>query len=164
MTTTKGRVLGILILLLMAVAVPGGRAMAGSFLPFRGSDMGAFDLPGSCSDGSLQVVIEGSGTATHLGHYSYAATECFNPTTGAFSGVNTIVAASGDELFGAYVGQVAPTADPDIVTYRESLVISGGTGRFTEATGVFDVNGRANLATLEYSQSMAGTLSKPGGQ
>lgn len=150
-------------MLLVAVAGLADRAMASSSIPFKGSDVGTFELPGLCGDGSLQVVIEGSGTATHFGRYSYAATECFNPITGAFTGLHTISAANGDELFGTYSGQVAPTADPDVVTYAEGLVISGGTGRFAGASGVFDVNGVANLATLEYSQSMAGILSKVGG-
>jgi hypothetical protein len=152
-----------LIVLLVAVAGLANGAMAGSFIPFKGSDVGTFGLPGLCGDGSLQVVIEGSGTATHFGRYSYAATECFSPITGAFTGVPTISTANGDELFGTYSGQVAPTSDPDVVTYTESLVISGGTGRFAGASGVFDVTGVANLATLEYSQDLAGILSKLGG-
>lgn len=150
------------ILLLVVNIALAQAALAGDYLPFHGSDVGTFDVPGTCGDGSLQVVIAGSGSATHLGRYSYQANECFNPVTGAFSGVPTITAANGDQLFGTYTGQVSPTTTANVVSYNEQLEISGGTGRFSGASGVFEVSGRADLATLEYSQSLAGVISNLG--
>jgi len=143
----------------IALALPAG---AGSQVPFKGADVGTFSLPGACSDGSLQVVIEGSGTATHLGRYRYEANECFNPVTGAFSGEPTVTAANGDQLFGTYSGQVSSTSDPNVITYEEQLTVSGGTGRFAGATGAFDVVGEANLADLVYNQSLVGVISNLG--
>lgn len=154
------------VLLLWMVAVASvclsQAAGAGESIPFKGRDVGTFALPGPCADGSLRVLIEGSGTATHLGRYSYEADECFNPVTGAFSGVPIITAANGEQLFGTYTGQVAPTGNPAVVSYVEQMSISGGTGRFSDASGTFEVVGEANLADLAYHQSLAGVIANLG--
>jgi hypothetical protein len=57
---------------------------------------------------------------------------------------------------------VFPTDDPDVITYEEDLVITGGTGRFAGANDQLHVSGVANLATGEYSQTLSGNVSKPG--
>jgi len=146
----------------LSVLVLPNRALAGSQVPFKGSDVGHFEIPGLCQDGSARVVIGGTGTATHLGRYTYAANECFDPATGSFAGIHTFTAANGDRLFGSYAGQVTPTDDPDVASYQEQLLITGGTGRFAGATGVLEANGLANLATGAYSQTLSGSLSSPG--
>jgi hypothetical protein len=43
-------------------------------VPFRGSDHGGFEVPGSCPGGE-EVVINGTGHATYLGAYAYTATD-----------------------------------------------------------------------------------------
>jgi hypothetical protein len=136
-------------------------SLAGAQVPYSGSDSGGFTAPASCATG-IQIVITGSGHATHLGSYAYTSTECFNPVTGTFSGSPTLTAANGDTLAGTYSGHVFPTADPNVIGYEEVLVVTGGTGRFAGASGEFQVSGVANLATGDYSQTMSGTVSSPG--
>lgn len=150
------------LLALFAITLFAGTAMAGTTVPFAGSDVGTFAIPGSCDGGNLNVVIGGAGTATHLGRYSYTADECFDPGTGTFTGDPTFTAANGDQLWGSYEGQVAPTSDPNVITYTETLTISGGSGRFLGASGVLEVVGIANLATGEYSQELSGWISNLG--
>lgn len=135
-----------------------GQAL-GAVVPFKGRDVGGFELPGTCSDGSAQVVISGSGTATHLGRYTFASNECFDPTSGEFSGTPAFRAANGDTIVGTYSGQVFGTDDPDVIRYEEELRITGGTGRFSGASGTITVLGLADLASLSYSQTFTGTLS-----
>lgn len=150
------------LLALAWLAVPVGSAHAGTSVPFRAADRGGFTVPGACADGA-QVVIGGVGNATGLGRYGFTAVECFNPGTGAFAGTGTFMASDGSTLTGSYVGTVAGTDDPDVITYDEELTITGGTGRFAGATGSVHVDGVANLATGAYSQRLAGTISNPGG-
>jgi hypothetical protein len=130
---------------------------ASAAVPFRGWDSGGFSLPGTCA-GGVTVDIDGAGRATHLGRYEYSALECFNPDAGTFAGVATITAADGATLSGHYAGTVAGTTDPNVISYSESFVIDGGTGRFAGASGQLAVDGLANLATGAYSQSLAGSL------
>ncbi|HKZ21333.1 MAG TPA: hypothetical protein VJQ57_14635 [Acidimicrobiia bacterium] len=137
-------------------------AIAGANVPMSGSDDGTFTVPGPCANGDLNVVITGEGTATHLGRYSYHASECFNPVAGTFVGEPTFIAANGDELWGTYSGSVGGTSDPAVITYSESLIVSGGTGRFVGATGELQVDGLADLATGDYSQTLSGWISNLG--
>jgi hypothetical protein len=134
-------------------------ALGADELPFRGSDHGGFGVPGPCPGGE-EVVINGTGHATHLGAYSYKATECF-ASSGTFAGSATLTAANGDTFVGTYEGRVSGTNDPDVLAYQEELELSGGTGRFAGATGTLHVVGAANLATLEYEQILTGTVSWP---
>ena len=126
-------------------------------VPFRGWDVGGFVLPGACA-GGVTVDIDGAGRATHLGRYEYSALECFNPDAGTFAGTATITAADGATLSGHYAGTVAGTADPNVISYSENLVIDDGTGRFAGASGHLTVDGLANLATGAYSQTLSGSL------
>lgn len=130
-------------------------------VPFKGTDQGGFQLPGACAGGSLEVVLNGTGHATRLGAYTYAATECFDAVSGAFAGSATLTAANGDTITGTYQGQVSVTADPDVITYQEELKLTGGTGRFAGATGTLQVAGVADLSTLAYSQTLTGAVSRP---
>lgn len=134
-------------------------ALGADELPFRGTDHGGFEVPGPCPGGE-EVVINGTGHATHLGAYAYKATECF-ASSGTFAGSATLMAANGDTIVGTYQGQVSGTTDPDVLAYAQELELSGGTGRFAGATGTLHVVGAANLSTLEYEQILTGTVSRP---
>ena len=158
----KWRISIVVLALIIGQAALANLAFGADEVPFKGSDQGGFQLPGACPGGNLErVVINGTGHATQLGAYAYAATECFDPVSGAFSGSSTLTAANGDALTGTYEGQVSVTADPNVIAYEEELEVTGGTGRFAGATGTLQVAGLASLLTLEYSQTMTGTLSRP---
>jgi hypothetical protein len=152
-----------LLVVLAALTLP-VQAFAGPQVPLKGSDVGGFTLTpgGVCASGWFQVDINGAGNATHLGRYTYGAIECFNPTTGAFAGSFTLTAANGDKVDGTYAGQVSATLDPNVAAYSEQAIVTGGTGRFAGATGTLEINGLANLATGEYSQTLSGDLTSPG--
>lgn len=158
----KWRIAFVVLALGFGQVIMGGQALGADQVPFKGSDAGGFDLPGSCPDGRLEVVISGTGRATQLGAYTYTANECFDPLSGNFTGTPTLTAANGDTIVGTYAGQVFATPDPDVITYEEELAITSGTGRFAGATGTLHVSGVANLATLEYAQTLIGTVSTPG--
>jgi hypothetical protein len=157
----KWRIAIVVLALTICQAALANQAFGAEDVPFKGSDEGGFQIPGACAGGSLEeVVIGGIGRATQLGAYTYTATECFDAVSGAFAGSATLTAANGDEITGTYQGQVSGTADPGVITYQEMLELTGGTGRFAGATGRLQVAGVANLLTLEYGQTLTGTVSK----
>jgi hypothetical protein len=158
---SKSRIAIVVLALTLGQVGLANLALGADSLPFKGSDEGGFEIPGSCPGGSLEVVINGAGRATRLGAYTYTATECFDPLSGTFAGSSRLTAANGDEITGTYEGQVSGTADPNVVTYQEELELSGGTGRFAGATGTLQVAGVANLFTFEYGQILTGTVSRP---
>ena len=152
----------VLFSVLAALTVP-IQALAGEQVPLKGSETGQFSLTpgGVCPAGSLQIDVAGSGNATHIGDYTVAARECLNPTTLlVFSGGVTIAAANGDTIIGTYSGEVSITAE-GVLTYEHDVEITGGTGRFAEASGSYHANGLLTGPDT-YSQTLAGTVSSPG--
>ena len=152
---------GILALLVLpALALP-MQATAKDRLPLKGSESGTFRLLGPCETGGMILEVTGTGNSTRLGSYSARYRECLDPETGAVThGTFTLTAADGDELFGTYSGQSAPTGEPGVVTYDDPGVITGGTGRFEGASGTANTRGSANLATGEYSGVLTGSVSR----
>ena len=104
------RHLALALALTLYLAFP-GVAVSGERVPFRGGDTGHFEIPGSCANG-LQVVIGGSGVATHLGRYAISVIECFDPATGAIAGSPTFVAANGDRLHATARDRASVTGIP----------------------------------------------------
>jgi hypothetical protein len=76
-----------------------------------------------------------TGNATHLGQFTVTAEWTLGPTGG--SGTSTWTAANGDEFSTRFTRNgvfVPPTA-----TFTEAHTITGGTGRFANASGTFTV-------------------------
>jgi hypothetical protein len=140
----RWRISIVVLALIIGQAAVANLAFGADEVPFRGSDQGGFQLPGACPGGSLEeVVINGTGQATQLGAYSYAATECFDPVSGSFAGSSTLTAANGDAITGTYEGHVSGTADPNVIAYQEEFELTSGRGRFAGATGTLQVAGVA---------------------
>jgi hypothetical protein len=149
------------LLLLVALALP-MHAAAADRVPLKAAETGTFQLLGPCETSGVVVDVTGSGHATQLGNFTTHYRECFVPATGAVTdGSFTLTAANGDTIFGTYRGQVSPTGDSTVFAYDDPGVITGGTGRFARASGVVDTGGVVNLATGEYSGTIAGSLTSP---
>jgi hypothetical protein len=93
---------------------------------------------GRCSQPSDWVSTSvGTGDISHLGEVSWTIQHCFQMNTGTFTdGRLMITADNGDELTGEYEGAMTgPT------TFADMMTITGGTGRFTHASGQIDETG-----------------------
>lgn len=75
---------------------------------------------------------EGSGS---FGLTGYLSTDVVNLATGVGTGTSRFVAASGDELFGAFDVQLTPGATPGTLALSGSTLFTGGTGLFAGARG-----------------------------
>jgi hypothetical protein len=156
--TPAARVLGITVVVLLAMLFLPGSANAGA----GGSDrpvkvwatnglhtIGPAD-PARCpaQDGKVLLFatyVGGTGHATHVGTYSFAGDHC---TYWDFAGSRitygfgnwALTAANGDVFFAPYgESTTPPPTDPtvDIVTVA-AHEITGGTGRFEDASGWMD--------------------------
>ena len=149
------------LLMLPALALP-MQAAANHRLPLKGSEAGTFRLLGPCETSGMMLEVSGTGHTTELGNYTGRYLECFDPATGAVTGGTfTLTAANGDQVFGTFSGQAVPTDNPNVVTYEDPGVITGGTGRFARASGSMTTSGNANLATGGYSGTLTGSVSRP---
>lgn len=84
------------------------------------------------------VVITASGSATALGRFTLQVPHTVNFATATGAGTFTFTAANGDRLTASFTGR-ADTSQP-IFSMEEHATITGGTGRFTGATGTFAVH------------------------
>lgn len=105
--------------------------------PFKGSMSGTvtFVTDAGCPMG-LRSDPAAVGTASHLGEFTYTASHCSGLT---FAGEQTMVAANGDKLFADYESVGPPVVPPNevgtVYDVPAAFTITGGTGRFADATG-----------------------------
>ena len=117
----------------------------GADRPFTGKLTGAaWVTPDPSCPIGLRTVSESSGTASHLGFVSMSSSHCTPATNVITGGQWTFVAADGDEVYMTYSGTCVPFPLPPVgetITCHTPAAIVGGTGRFTNATGVTHVTG-----------------------
>jgi hypothetical protein len=100
---------------------------------------------------------EGAGTATYLGRYTEHVTMLINIPTLSSSGTATFTAADGDTLLASVAGQ-ATRIGPTTLSIVEIYTISGGTGRFVDATGTFTLESTVEQTTGVSSGTFSGVI------
>ena len=150
-----------LLLTLCVVAGFSGTALAGDQVPFRGSLEGRYTITVNPPIGT--IVGSGIGIGTHLGRFTYEFphTVNFGSTPPIGRGTYSFTAANGDKVHATFTGQSTPVA-PGFVYVVEECVITGGTGRFINATGRFTVMRLVDQFNGRTSGSYEGTISSPG--
>lgn len=127
-------------------------ATGGSELPFSGTLQATETVAGALHH------LNGSGEATHLGRFILVSEFTVTPPPGSTaSGTATWMAASGDQIFTTNAGQAVITFP--IAAIVETHTITGGTGRFAQASGSLVLERSLNLQTLASSASITGTIS-----
>ena len=128
-------------------------------VPFKGRLEGTATItPGTPP--FLSVSLEGTGNATHLGHFTVEIPHIVNTTNRTSTGSYEFTAANGDTLTAGFTGQSTLTA-PGVLSIVETATITGGTGRFADATGSFTVERSFNQVTGVTTGSFEGTISSP---
>ena len=106
---------------------------------------GTITADARCPSPLLLESYQGGGTATHAGKYDIVNSHCLDPATGALTnGTFVKTAANGDQLFGIYVGSASVIQTPapiGIFGISGTITFTGGTGRFTGATGTTSMSG-----------------------
>jgi hypothetical protein len=125
-------------------------ATGGSELPVRGT------LEATETTGAVRQLV-GTGEATQLGRFTLTSDFTVDTTTGIGSGTSIWTAANGDKIFTTFAGQAVITFPTATIT--ETHTITGGTGRFAEASGSIVVARSLNIPTLISSGSITGTIS-----
>ena len=127
-------------------------AEGGSDLPFKG------DLRATEAVNGQMHHLTGEGNSTHLGQFTYDAHITVDPIT--HNGVGTVVwtAANGDQIFASTAGHVLSVAFP-IVSFEETQSITGGTGRFVDASGTIIVERTLDVTTHATTGSFDGEIS-----
>ena len=100
---------------------------------------------------------EGAGTATYLGKYTEQVTLQVNVLTMSSTGTATFTAANGDTLLATVAGQATRTS-PTTLSIVEVYTITGGTGRFADATGSFTLESTVDQTTGASTGTLSGVI------
>ena len=147
---------------LAVTSIASGVANAGSSVPFNATIAVQENLIGmNAPECTLISDVSGTGTASHLGKVTLHATDCINPvgaTTLKFVSNTPVVltAANGDQVRATYSGFVSIEGASELIT--GAFVITGGTGRFAQATGAGTLQGVED-ATGQGQIELTGTIS-----
>jgi hypothetical protein len=104
------------------------------------------------------VTRDGGGTATYLGKYTEHITMQINIPTRHGIGAATFTAANGDTLTATVDGQATLTSTPGVLSIVEVYTITGGTGRFADATGSFTLESTVNQTTGVITGTFSGAI------
>ena len=105
------------------------------------------------------INLTGTGQATHVGRYTYLMqAELHIPTFTATQSA-TLTAADGSTLILEGTGQAI--VDDHFAWVTETLTITGGTGRFTGATGNVTIERVVDRSTRLSSGTISGTVVLP---
>jgi hypothetical protein len=113
-------------------------------VPFSGVVAGevAFDTnPRPCSAG-FTAITAAKGPASHLGLTSWHSEHCLENGSDIVGGVLVLTAANGDEVHATYTGKAGnfPAQIGGSITVTGTIVFSGGTGRFKNASGTAELS------------------------
>ena len=133
-------------------------------LPFKGKFDGFDTLAPAPPPRTALLITNATGTGTHLGHFSVTQQLGIGGGIDA-TGTARWVAANGDSI----ETTVAVVAVPGelVFTLTETHTITGGTGRFSDAQGIFTVHRTHVRAAHEDGShdtfaSFEGTITSPG--
>jgi hypothetical protein len=117
----------------------------------------------TATPGVFAVTGSGSGRATHLGQVTVSTSELvdFTVSPGTVTirgGEMVVVAANGDELYSNYSGGGSLPDVNGVVSFSGTFTITGGTGRFSDATGGGTFEGEGNVVTGDVVVSYQGTI------
>jgi hypothetical protein len=139
--------------------VGGGQAAATTpATPFKGTLEGtvAFAVVGPAL---AHVDISASGVSTHLGRFTVEIPHDVDLSIAVGTGTYTFTAANGDRLVASFTGTA--DASTPVFVIEEQATVTGGTGRFANATGSFSVSRLYDTAAGTTTGTFTGTVSIP---
>jgi len=147
--------------LVTALALSVMTTSASQNLPFRLGDEGTITFTSQST-----ATTAGTGNATHMGRIRsdgnltiVGQPSCIGNEVGfAAEMQDTFTRANGDKLMTAITMQLCPIA-PGIYHGVGTYVVTGGTGRFANATGSGVFDGTANFTTRAIICALTGTIS-----
>lgn len=134
-----------------------GRNQNDNAVPFKATITTSIQISGMPP--RQNVLSSGTGVATHLGQITFRGNAFVNFTVNPVEisdGIATITAANGDELYTSYSGTT--TTVLGITTGHFVHVITGGTGRFADASGTLTGSTYLNMATGENRLVLEGSI------
>ncbi len=107
--------------------------------------------------------IIGRGEGALTGPVAFIANDCITPAGTSFTfsaGKMIILAVAGDQIFADYSGQFVPTGvGTQFVFSNATFQVTGGTGKFSKASGGGSLTGGEDMATGQGTIKLSGKIS-----
>lgn len=107
-------------------------------------------------------VIIGRGDGTLTGPVAFIANDCITPSGTSFTfsaGKMIVLTVAGDQIFADYSGQFVPTGvGSNFVFSNATFQVTGGTGKFSKASGGGNLTGAEDMATGQGSIKLIGRI------
>ena len=145
---------GLVAALTVSLTIVGASAVAAE-TPFKGK-VSAVET-GTTVFPFRSITREGTGNATYLGNFTQQVTAVIDVRTRHAIGFATFTAANGDTLTANDDGQATVTG-PGTLSIVENYTITGGTGRFADATGSFTLHSNVDQVTGVSSGTYSGAI------
>jgi hypothetical protein len=147
-------------------------AAASETVPFNGTVAG-FNESQSGTECEPSIHVINFGNANQLGAFTGSAEFFIRPCEPnpdlcenniPYTGTFDWFAANGDEIYGTFEGYLCPTETPGVYDNHETADVTGGTGRFANATGHFELGGEVDFTTdpPSFVAPWEGTISSVG--
>jgi hypothetical protein len=117
--------------------------------PFRGRITGRFVARPTADPAIYVGGAEATGQGTHVGAFSKVTLDVTNMATSEVNATFTMTVANGDHLSGDYSGFLSFGPVPGTVSWELDAVITGGTGRFSCASGSFVFRAEGEFVTVD---------------
>jgi hypothetical protein len=143
---------------MLLTATFAGDALAKKPLPFHGYVEAVETFEFDPDSPRMYVDGSGSGVATRLGRFTVTYEHTVDLLTGNGVGSYEYTAANGDTLLTECTANGQATEIPNISVVVEWHTITGGTGRFADASGSFTVKRLVSLITGETAGLFSGTI------
>ena len=137
-------------------------AKAGDTVPFKGTLSGSVISSVPLDECHVLSEIVNGGNATQLGRFTGTAEFILNVCDLTYVGSYVFTGANGDSISGPFTGTLTPTSIEGVFDNNELAFITGGTGRFANATGTFNLGGQIDTNTGTFFAPMQGTISTVG--
>jgi len=132
--------------------------------PFQGRIDGQFVATPTLDPTVFLGWAHAVGKGTQVGAFTKVTSDITNIATGEVEGSFTMTAANGDHLTGVYGGLIVFGSTPGTFSWVLDATITGGSGRFSGATGefVFIADGEAiitdGVVYGNYTETFDGTI------
>jgi hypothetical protein len=136
--------IAVVLMLLGALVAPGAVAeQPDKQVPLKGEFVG--------------VGAEFSGNFSHLGRFDGLADLATSTATWTSANGDTVT-----NMTTSFVIDFGDEVAPGVFTYEQTIVITGGTGRFQDATGEASITGTIDPVGFVYDGYLNGSISQPG--
>jgi hypothetical protein len=161
----RAPILVILFASIASITLSATSALASTAVPFVGSSENQAISAVPVDPEHVFVTTVGEGQATHLGHFTFVSPHLSGLIDFSINGTQIITAANGDELHTTLSGNLHPVVDGTGHVFLVGDIagtITGGTGRFSNATGSFTFSIVFDTLTAHSFSEINGTVSYAG--